>query len=97
MAKQKPDVIEIEDEIVFSPRGNAEPSPEVAAAVSKQGAQVAPTHDELMAYWKPGREITMEVPQLMVEHRTPCATCGALLHYIPVAGQDAPVLVCASH
>lgn len=95
MPKEKVAPIEIEDEIVFSPEATSELSSEVAAAMTNQEAKKAPTHAELLAYWTPGREPSMEVPALIAAHQTPCATCGTSIGYIP-ASDAVPVLICAS-
>lgn len=95
MPKEKVAPIIVEDEIVFSPEATSELSSEVAAAISNQEAKKAPTHAELLAYWTPGREPSMEVPALIAAHQTPCATCGASVGYIPT-GDAVPVLICAS-
>lgn len=96
MPKEKVAPIIVEDEIVFSPEATSELSSEVAAAISNQEAKKAPTHAELLAYWTPGREKTMEVPALIAAHQTPCATCGASVGYIPAGGDAPPVLICAN-
>ena len=97
MAKVKIDPIEIEDEIPHPPTHAAAMSEEISNAVTAQTAQVAPSLADVMAYWTPGREKTMEVPQCIKAHSVPCATCGAMLPYIPTADGVVPVLVCGSH
>lgn len=97
MAKPKIEPIEIEDEIVFSPSPPAEPTPETVAALANQDAQKPPSMADVLAYWTPGRERTMEVPQLIAEYSVKCAKCDAMLPYIPERDKPAPILVCASH
>ena len=97
MAKAKNELVEIEDETPHPPTHAAALAEPIAAAVVAQAAQVAPSMDDVLAYWTPGREKTMEVPGCIAAHSVPCATCGAMLPYIPTAEGVVPVLVCGSH
>lgn len=96
MPKAKNESIEIEDETPHPPTHAAALAEPIAAAVVAQAAQVAPSMEQVLAYWTPGREKTMEVPQCIKDHSVPCATCGAMLPYIP-AGDEVPALVCGGH
>lgn len=96
MAKTKAEVIEIEDEFPTPPTHAAELGEDLKVAVAAQSAQIAPTMADVLAYWTPGREKTMEVPAMIRQYSVPCATCGVMLPYIP-AGDAVPVLVCGSH
>ena len=86
-----------DDEMPMKVSGAADIPEATAKAIAQQAAKVAPSMADVMAYWTPGREITMEVPQLIAEYSVPCVMCGVMLPYIPVAGQDAPTLICAEH
>lgn len=96
-AKPKVEPIEIEDEIIFSPRPPAEPSAETVSALEAQNAQKPPSMADVLAYWTPGREPTMEVPQLIAEHSVKCGKCEAMLPYIPERDKPAPSLICVNH
>lgn len=93
MAK-KAEAIIIEDELPNAVGGDHILSDDLTAAVSAQAAQKAPSMDEVMAYWTPGREITMEVPACIKEHSVKCVHCDVMLPYIPVKDQAAPTLIC---
>lgn len=99
MAFTKPKVepIEIEDEVIFSPRPPAEPTAGTVSALEAQNAHKPPSMADVLAYWTPGRERTMEVPQLIAEHSVKCAKCEAMLPYIPERDKPAPTLICDSH
>ncbi len=86
-----------DDEMPMEVSGAAGVPEATAKAIEKQKVQVAPSMSEVLAYWSPGREITMEVPQLIKQYSVPCVTCGVPMPYIPVSGQDAPVLTCGNH
>jgi hypothetical protein len=87
----------IEDELPMAVSHAAEVPSETVNAIANQKAQVAPTMEQVLAYWTPGRERTMEVPQLIAEYSVKCEKCDQMLPYIPEAFAEAPKLVCASH
>ena len=86
-----------EDEMPMEVSGEALIPENTAAAIAGQSAQVAPSMDDVLAYWAPGREKTMEVPGLIKQYSVKCEECDAMLPYIPVREQEAPKLICSTH
>lgn len=97
MAREKIEPITIADELPQPVAQNALVAESTEAAIQKQKARKAPPIEAVRDYWTPGREPTMEVPALMAEYSVACKQCGAMLPYIPVTGEEPPVLICESH
>lgn len=97
MPRERIEPITIADEIPQLVAQDAPVAASTAVAIKAQKARKAPSAEAVRDYWTPGREPTMEVPALMAEYSVPCERCGVMLPYIPVAGEDPPVLTCESH